>query len=87
MEAQSALLEARQLKLRALRSLVAGVAANGSASLAHHLNRERMHTLAQASTVPLDIEMVGESAATRFANLARIALLVDLFESLSAGGA
>jgi len=81
-ETQLAVLEARRTKLLLLRELAASVAANGTAAMARGMNAERALALQRASTVPLDLEMVGASAAGRLKQLSRVSLLVDLFERL-----
>jgi hypothetical protein len=79
---QEALLAARRKKLAMLRSLAANIEANGTAALAKILNVERAAALRTAATVPLNLEMVGETAGKRLDDFARLSLIVDLFESL-----
>ena len=81
--AQLALIETRRKKLVALRALAANIEANGTAALAKLMNLERAQTLRVASTVPLNLEMVGETKERRLEDFARLSLIVDLFESLA----
>jgi hypothetical protein len=77
------ILEIKKLKLDMLRALLIDVETNGTAPLARRLNIERSRALKQAASIPLDLEMVGETAEERLLSLAGVSLTLDVFETLN----
>jgi len=77
------ILEIKKLKLDMLRALLIDVETNGTAPLARRLNIERSRALKQAASIPLDLEMVGETADERLLSLAGVSLTLDVFETLN----
>ena len=78
-----AVLAVKTSKLNMLRTLLIDVETNGTAPLARRLNLERSRALKQAASIPLDLEMVGETAEERLLSLAAVSLTLDVFETLN----
>jgi hypothetical protein len=83
-EAQLAMVEVSRRKLVFVRDTLRAVEASGMGALAHAMNSARATLLTQASSTPLDVELVAASAADRNALAANIAVLTDLFATAGA---